>query len=73
MVALVNRMTFVGQFGQKWAKGSGCRGWVTKLFAEIQVEPDLFVIRRSKGLGDVRAVEPALEAGHPLWGQLHFR
>jgi len=51
VVALVNRMIFVGQFGQKWAKGSGCCGWVTKLFAEIQVEPDPFVIPGRKVWG----------------------
>jgi hypothetical protein len=61
VVALVNRVVFASEFGEKWTEG-GRRGWrVTVFFAEIEVEPDPSVIVRSLGLRYAGLVEPALE------------
>jgi len=71
LMALFNRVFFVSKFGEEGAQGGWCSCRVAEFLAEVEIEPDPFVVSRAAGLCHPDSVEPALECSLQFWRQVH--
>jgi hypothetical protein len=69
MMALVNGVAFGGQLGEKGAERGGGGWWIVEFLAEIEIEPDPFVVFRTLGLWHPGLVEPPLETSDEFCGK----
>jgi hypothetical protein len=62
-MALVNRVVFVGEFSEKGSQcGGGCSG-VGEFLAEMEVEPDPFIVIGPELLRHSGLFKPSVETG----------